>query len=195
MTKSNVREKILDAAFALFYKGGIHATGIDRVVEDAKVTRMTLYRHFPSKHELVLAVLNRRDQQWLDWFKGRVETLATTPQERLLAIYDALGEWFHQEDFYGCAFINAAAEFSEKEHPAHCISSNHIRAVRDYIYGLCLSSGGSEAEALSTRLSLIAEGAIVLAYVMGDRECGAAAKGAARLLLEAHGLKATSKGD
>ncbi len=192
MTKSNVREKILDAAFALFYKGGIHATGVDRVVEEAGVTRMTLYRHFPSKHELVLAVLNRRDQQWMDWFRSRIETLAATPQERLLAIYDALGEWFHQEDFYGCAFINAAAEFSEKEHPAHCIASNHVRAIRDYIYELGLSSGASGAEALSTHLSLIAEGAIVLAHVMGDRECGSQAKEAARVLLEAHGLRTTA---
>lgn len=179
------RERILNAAFALFYKGGFHATGVDRVVEAAGVTRMTLYKYFPSKEDLIIAVLERRNVQWMEWFKQRVEALAIEPKERLLAIYDALLEWFSEEDFCGCAFINAAAEFSSREHPAHRIAADHVHAIRAYIYELCLTSGVKEAQLLATQLTLLADGAIVVAYVGGDLQCATLAKEAARTLLEA----------
>ena len=127
-----MRERILDAAFGLFYQGGIHATGIDRVIEVSGVAKMTLYKYFPSKQDLVLAVLERRDLEWMAWFEQRVTTLAGAPNHRLLVLFDALSEWFHEESFSGCAFINACAEFAAPEHPAHQLAARHVNAVRDY---------------------------------------------------------------
>src|SRR5207253_10168423 len=103
--KVRARERILDAAYDLFSRRGIRAVGIDAIVEQSGVARMTLYRHFASKDALVLAFLERREQRWTkDWLQRAVEQRASDPRQRLLAIFDVFDDWFHQADFEGCAF-------------------------------------------------------------------------------------------
>src|SRR4051812_36941338 len=94
------RERILRTAYDLFSRDGIQATGVDRVIAEAPVAKMTLYRNFRSKEELALAVIRRREQLWTrDWLEGEVERRGGTPQARLLAIFDVFDEWFHRDDY------------------------------------------------------------------------------------------------
>src|SRR5689334_24112269 len=101
------RERILDAAYELFSRQGIQAVGVDAVISRSGVARQTLYRHFASKQDLVLAFLERREQEWTRrWLEEEVRTRATDPASRLLAIFDVFDEWFGRPDFEGCSFIN-----------------------------------------------------------------------------------------
>jgi AcrR family transcriptional regulator len=96
----SARERILDAAYELFSHRGIRAVGVNEVTERAGVATATLYRHFPSKDELVLAFLDVREQRWTkDLIEAGAMRRGSNPQERLLAIFDVLDEWFHRDDF------------------------------------------------------------------------------------------------
>src|SRR5882762_3400666 len=104
---AGARSRILDAAYDLFSRRGVRAVGIDAIITRSGVARMSLYRHFASKEELVLALLERRDEQWTKgWLLAEVERRATDPADRLLVAFDVLDEWFHRPDYEGCAFIN-----------------------------------------------------------------------------------------
>jgi AcrR family transcriptional regulator len=183
--RSAARERILDAASDLFYREGIRAAGVDTIVARAGVAKMTLYHHFPSKDELVVAFLSRRDERWRRWFEGAVERRAATPRERLLAVFDALEEWFASADFRGCAFINAAAEFPDAEHPARQVVLEHKRQVRAYLYRLATEAGLSDADALAHQLLILIEGAIVTAVIEGGAAAAQRARRAAAALLSA----------
>src|SRR4026209_2475406 len=105
------RERILATAYELFSRRGIRAVGIDEVIERAGVAKATLYRHFPSKDDLVLAFLERREQLWTrEWVEVEARRRGSTPEAQLLAIFDAFDEWFHANDFEGCSFINVLLE-------------------------------------------------------------------------------------
>ena len=109
--KPTARERILDTAYDLFSRRGIRAVGVDEVVERAGVAKATLYRHFPSKDDLVLAYLQLREQRWtFDWVEAEAQRRGATPEDQLLAIFDAFDEWFHQADFEACSFINVLLE-------------------------------------------------------------------------------------
>lgn len=159
------RERILRAAARLFYEQGFHSTGIDLIIAEAGVAKMSLYQHFRSKDELVGAFLARRDDFWCDWLAGRVEALAATPKARLPAVFDALGEWFCSDEFRGCAFINAAAEFSDAKHSARLISRQHKERVHAYLKGLGDAAKLARTSELAAQLSLLVEGAIVTAQI------------------------------
>ena len=88
------RERLVQTAVRLFYRHGFHATGIDRILNEAGVAKMTLYKHFRTKEELILAALRHRHEQWMKWFVTRTEQLTPDPRRRLLSAFDALGEWF-----------------------------------------------------------------------------------------------------
>jgi AcrR family transcriptional regulator len=112
------RERILITAYALFTTYGLSAVGVDWVVAEAGVAKSTLYRHFPSKDDLVVAVLDRRDLIWTQgWLRPEVERLASTPAGRLLAIFDALDAWFHRHDFEGCLLINSLLRVARSIQP------------------------------------------------------------------------------
>src|SRR3977135_4369289 len=110
-SSSVVREKVLDAAYGLFSRQGIRAVGVDAIIARAGVAKMTFYRHFPSKEDLVLAFLERREQLWTrEWLEKQIKQRATTPREQLIAIFDLFEEWFERDDFEGCPFISAMLE-------------------------------------------------------------------------------------
>src|SRR5215204_4223482 len=104
--KPDARERILDAAYELFSRRAIRDVGIDEVIERAGVAKATLYRHYPSKDDLVVAFLQRREQLWtLDWVEAEAKRRGSTPEEQLLAIFDAFDDWFRRDDFEACAFV------------------------------------------------------------------------------------------
>jgi AcrR family transcriptional regulator len=100
------RERVLATAYQLFSRHGTRAVGVDRIIAESGVAKMTLYRNFASKDELILAFLERREERWTRaWLQDTVERRAATPAQRLLTIFDVFGEWFARDDFEGCSFI------------------------------------------------------------------------------------------
>jgi len=195
MARPSKKEHLVETAVKLFGQNGFHATGIDKILQEAGVARMTLYKHFKSKDELILAALRRRDEQFRTWFKKAIEKTGGTPAQRLLASFDALGEWFAGRafggiPFSGCAFINAAAEFSETGHPVHQVAAEHKRLILEYLRLLASSAGARDPDGLAWSISLLHEGAIVTAQVSGDIHAARGAKDIARTLMLQHGVDA-----
>jgi AcrR family transcriptional regulator len=182
------RDHLVATALVLFNRDGFHATGIDKILAEAGVAKMTLYKHFKSKDELILAVLRRRDEEFRNWFMRAVEARAKTPRARLLAVFDAIAEWFDGRDFSGCMFINASAEFAEADDPIHGAAAEHKRLILGYLREQAEAAGADDASTLAMELMLLMEGAIVMAYVAGETDSAARAKAAARTLLKAAGL-------
>lgn len=181
------RDQLIDTALTVFAREGFHATGIDRIVAEAGVARMTLYNHFESKDALILAALRRRDERFRAWFVGAVEARAATPRDRLLAIFDVLADWFAAPDFTGCLFINAAAEYGAPDSAVHRAAAEHKALIRGVLRGWAVAAGARDPEALADGLALLKEGAIVARYVAGDRDAAARVRAAAAPLIAAAG--------
>ncbi|WAK00380.1 TetR/AcrR family transcriptional regulator [Methylobacter sp. YRD-M1] len=180
------RDRILQAASELFYNQGIKSTGVEAIATQAGSNKMTLYKHFPSKDDLVIAFLRKRDEDFRIWFVEQVDSRAGQPKDKLLAIFDVIGEWLEIPEFRGCAFINAAAEFPVESNPVHQVSAEFYDNFRSYISDLAEQCGIVSPESLALQLSLLVEGAIVSEQM--KRHSGAAdqAKWAARVLIESH---------
>ena len=178
------RDQIVDAALNLFYRYGFNATGIERVLGDADVARMTLYNHFKSKDELIVAVLRRRDERFRDWLVRYVEKSADNPRDRLLALFDGLGEWLAEESFRGCLFINAAAEFSGTSDSIQAVAAEHKRLIASFVRGLAVAAGAKNPDVLADRIALLSEGAIVCAHVQGDGAWARKARETAEVLID-----------
>jgi AcrR family transcriptional regulator len=177
------RERILDAASDLFYRQGIRAVGVDMVVSHAGVAKASLYHHFRTKDELAAAVLRRRDERWRRWLLEFVEASGTNPERRVLAVFDALRTWFASDEFRGCGFINAAAEFPVTEHPVRIAAREHKHAVLADLRELVAQAGVRDPKRLARRLFLLMEGAIVTAYIEDATWPAADAKAAAAVQL------------
>ena len=184
MPSPSKRDQIVDAALKLFYRDGFHATGVDKIIKQAGVSKKTLYSHFRTKDELILATLRRRDELFRNNMMRETERKASDPRKKLLAIFDFVTDWFHEKDFSGCMFINAAAEFANADDPSHLISAEHKRLVADYIRQQAELAGAKDPVALAHELNLLLEGAIVYAYVMGDKQAAARAKEMARVFID-----------
>jgi AcrR family transcriptional regulator len=178
------RERILDAAYELFSRHGIQAVGIDAVISRSGVARQTLYRHFASKQDLVLAFLERREQEWTRrWLEAEVRGRADDPGSRLLAIFDVFDEWFVRADFEGCSFINVMLEHSDPSDPLHRASVSYLAAIRRFIEGLAREAGIADAQDFARQWHILMKGSIVAAGE-GDREAAGRAKRIGALLLE-----------
>ena len=185
---SSKRDHLVETALSLFCRDGFHATGIDKILAEAGVAKMTLYKHFKSKDELILAVLRRRDEQFRNGFMRDVERAGGSPRLRLLAMFDVIGDWFKGRGFSGCTFINASAEFADKDDPIHAAAAEHQRLILAYIRRLADASGVDGAEQLARHLFLLIQGAIVAAFVMNDKDAARSAKKAAEILLDHAGV-------
>jgi AcrR family transcriptional regulator len=173
MARTDVRQNLLDAAAKLFYRHGLNGVGIDAILAEAGASSRSLYQHFGSKDGLAHAFLKRRDAQWRQWFRETVEAAGPAVETRLLAMFDALEEWFKRADYRGCAFINAAGEIADRDHALRRLAAAHKRALFD-------------AEELARELFLLIEGAIVAALVLSAPASARHAKRAAQRLILAH---------
>ena len=154
-------ERILRTASELFYEEGIRAVGVDTLVERAGVAKMSLYKNFGSKDELVASYLRARDERWREWLEDEVERRADSPKGKLLAVFDASGEWMGRESPRGCAFINAFAEIADPAHPARKVVEEQKGWMRGYLAKLTAEAGAEDPEELAERLFVLTEGAIV----------------------------------
>jgi AcrR family transcriptional regulator len=181
---SDVRERILDAAYDLFSRHGVRGVGIDAVIERSGVARMTLYRHFSSKETLALAFLQRREQKWSrDWLQELVEGRTSDPVGRLLGIFDAFDEWFQQDTFEGCAFISVLLETAGTGGPLCQASIECLARVRTFLAGLATEAGIPNPHDFAREWHILMKGCIVAAGE-GDRGAARRARGIGEVLLK-----------
>ncbi|MEX0305594.1 MAG: TetR/AcrR family transcriptional regulator [Leisingera sp.] len=161
--RPNKRAELIRKSLDLFYRNGFHATGMDLVAAETGVSKTSIYKHFRSKEELILAVLRLRDEDFRNWLYRRLEELADTPRGQLEALFDALEEWFEQLGFQGCMFIKASAEYQSDKDPINVQSAEHKRLLQAHFAALAAKAGAHDAAGLARQLMVLKEGAIVLA--------------------------------
>jgi AcrR family transcriptional regulator len=178
------RERILEAAYALFSRHGVSAVGVDRIVAHADVAKATLYHHFPSKDALIIAFLDLREQRWTrDWLQGEAERRASRPQERALAVFDALDEWFRRPDYEGCSFLNTLLEVSDQRSAVYKHAVQRLAVVRELLESYAAQAAVSDPLETSYQLQIVLMGAIVSAG-RGDLDAARRARAIAVSLLE-----------
>jgi AcrR family transcriptional regulator len=183
--RPGARERILAAAYELFASRGIRDVGVDEVIGRAGVAKASLYRHFRSKDDLVIAFLEMREERWtLEWVEAEARRRGTTPEEQLLAIFGLFDEWFHRQDFEACSFINVLLEMGPT-HPAGKASVQHLANIRSIVRKLAEESGLSDPDSFARSWHILMKGSIVSA-AEGDAEAARRARSMARLLIEQH---------
>jgi AcrR family transcriptional regulator len=176
-------QQLAATALDLFLLNGFSNTGIDKILHTSGVAKMTLYKHFRSKCDLIISILQQRDEEFFEWFQ--LETSKTAnPKQRLLALFDVRDELIQRPDFSGCIFIRAAAEFPQLDHPVHKTAAQTKLRMYEYIVSLCEDAGASDPKELAHQLLLLIEGATVLAHVTGWRTTAKSARAAAVVLLK-----------
>jgi AcrR family transcriptional regulator len=179
------RERVLQTAAELFYERGFHAVGVDLIIERAGVAKTTLYRHFPSKDDLIVAYLDDANTRFWSWFDGAVDTDAP-PREQLVGLFEAAAKLATSPACLGCTFQVAAAEFPESGHPGHATALSHKQAVRTRLSDLAAAAGAPEPTALADGLLLLMDGAFAAARMYGRSSPAARVATAARTLIDAH---------
>ncbi|THV41202.1 TetR/AcrR family transcriptional regulator [Glycomyces buryatensis] len=188
--------RVLDTASELFYHQGINSVGVDRIAAEAGVTKKTIYDRFGSKDNLVMAYLRARDVRWRVVVERHIDA-APDPRGAVLAVFDSLTEWRATEGDRGCAMINARAEISGPDHPAHALAADQKRWLMGRFAELIESAGllevGSETEVkaevkaeiqdTALELLLLHEGAVVMSDVGQFGNAVAIARKAAGRLL------------
>lgn len=183
-TSSPKRDHLMATAWRLFYRDGLRVVGIDTILAEAGVAKMTLYNHFASKEELIIAILEKRDLEFRASLMARVEAAATDPAQRLLAVFDWHEAWFGTEDFKGCIFIRAVSEYPDPAHPIHQTAWRHKIAVKTLLADLAATAGAPNPDAFAETLSLLIDGAIVTAHATQSTAPARSARATAAALLQ-----------
>jgi AcrR family transcriptional regulator len=188
--RGTARDRILDTAYELFSRYGTRGVGVDRIIAECGIAKMTLYRNFASKDDLILAFLERRDERWTRaWLQAEAERRGTTPAERLLAIFETFEGWFAEESFEGCSFINVMLEVADHAHPVRQASVQHLATIRAYVRGLAEEAGVADADGFAHQWHILMKGCIVAA-AEGDLQAASRARQMGELVLAHHGAAA-----
>jgi len=180
-----VRERILTVAYELFARRGVRGVGVNELISRSGVAKASFYRHFASKDELVLAFLERRDQQWtVDAIISEARRKGDDPEEQLLAIFDVFAEWFARDDFEACSFINILLEMGP-EHPLGQASIDYLAKIRGHVQQLAEEAGLHDTENFSRSWHILMKGSIVSA-VEGDLAAAGRARQLAGWLIDHH---------
>lgn len=189
------KEHLLQTALKLFNQHGFHATGIDKVQAESGVSKTTMYKYFKTKDELIRAVLEMRHEQFGKWFTGRVikisrERYPDHAYGKLMAMFDAVGEWIHSDTFFGCNFINASAEFSDLRHPIHRYAAQHKLELSEYIRSCIPGLSEVDGNEIAKEILLLLDGAIVSAHTTGLKDSAERAQRMMLLILQNSTAKA-----
>lgn len=180
-----VRERILETAQRLFYRDGFRAVGIDTIIAEAGVAKMSLYRHFPSKDDLIAAYLEESNRQFWHWIDGATADVQD-PAERLITMFAAIEKLATSPQCLGCTFQGTAAEFPDRDHPGHQVARAHKENVRDRFADLARQAGLGAPDRLANQLLLLMDGAWVAARMFGPQNPAAGLADTARTLVDAH---------
>lgn len=190
MATTSTRQHLLDTAMRLICGHERQAISINKILTEAGVARMTFYKHFESKHDLMCAVQRQCEEDFYDWFRNAVNVRAPGPRDRLLVMFDVLDNWF-KDDAFGrtqfstWAYINGCGSSSDMSGPVRKVVAEHRRLLLDYVTDLATEAGARDAERLAKELMLLVEGAIVTAHVNGDSHSAQCAKRVAGQLVNA----------
>jgi AcrR family transcriptional regulator len=178
------RDELIQKALQTFYRNGFHATGMDMLASETGISKTSMYKHFRAKEDLILAVLRLRDEHFRNWLYRRMEELADTPRGQLIAMFDALEEWFDEPGYRGCLFIKASSEYQDSSHPIHMQSADHKQKLESHIIELARKAEMRNPAELARQLLLLKEGAIVTAHLGHTDKPAQTAKAAAIALVE-----------
>jgi AcrR family transcriptional regulator len=188
--KESGRERVSRAAYDLFSRDGTATVGVDAIIARAGTAKMTLYRNFPSKTDLILDFLQRRERVWTeDWLQAESSRRGSTPAGQLLAIFDVFGEWFARADFEGCSFLTVMLESAHRDDAVHQASVQHLANIRHYLKGLAAAAGIENTDSFARQWHILMKGSIMAAHE-GDTLAAARAREVGVVLLHAHGIDA-----
>ena len=180
----SARERILETADELFYREGIHAVGIDTIIEKSGVAKMSLYRSFASKDDLVSAYLQSRSQRYWQWWDGIMARNTNEPRRQLRDLFEAIAVRARRPEFRGCPLLKAAAEFPEEGCRARVVALAHKQELRKRLLKLCRTIGAHQPDVLSNQLLMLIEGAYSTAGILGKRDAVKATAKAAEALID-----------
>jgi AcrR family transcriptional regulator len=179
----DAKNRILDTASKLFYEDGIQNVGIDRIVKESSVAKMTLYKYFNSKNELIASFLDYAHDKWRVWFLESLEEHNKRCQNRIQAYFLALHDWVNLDDFRGCPFINSVVELAQNTHPGAKIAQDHRAYIRDYLSEQIRLEGVKFDSKLAEKLLILMDGAIIGA-LMGKKDAAMLAGDVALTLMQ-----------
>jgi AcrR family transcriptional regulator len=179
------RDRILNTAFRLFYAHGLRAVGVDTIIAESGVAKATLYKHFPTKEDLIVAYLDKVDAVWTGQLHAAAEAAGPQPADQLVGLFDALGSACRRDGYRGCAFINAAAEATPGT-AAHNRTITHKRAVLAWVTGLAVAAEVADPEVVARSLTLLLDGGLASGALDADPQAAIVARStAARLVQDA----------
>jgi len=184
MKRAHIRDHLIDVAAAQFNRFGYRAVGVDQVIAEAGIAKATLYRHFKSKEDLIVAVLRRFDERYREDMRRAVDALGPDPKPKLLATFDFLENWFEDKAFYGCPFMCAAGEYCERSSVIFQEVVMHKRLVAAYLEELARAAEIDDPRWISEEVNLLHEGATAVAHITGDSRAARKAKSIAGHLIE-----------
>jgi AcrR family transcriptional regulator len=187
----SARERLLETADELFYREGIRAVGVDRIIAESDVAKASLYAHFASKDELIEAYLEGRSARWRSHVEAELAAIED-PTTRLLRVFDLLAASIRAPGFRGCPFIKASSEFPEPDHPARMVTDRHRAWLRRLFLHEATTAGARDPQPLARALLLLYDGALVTGELDSARTAGVSVRSAARELIE-HAIVATPR--
>ena len=162
-----IHDHILEVASDLFYEHGINNVGISRIIADAGVAKMTLYSHFDSKEALVIAYLENRSREWVDWYKRQLYKMPLTPMDRLLSSFDVLDTWFKSKRYRGCLVANAIIELADHLHPVHEVKREYYASIKTMYLTLAGEADLRDSEYVAEQLFVLLREAMIAPYLDG----------------------------
>ena len=165
--KAAPKDKLFQTAARLFYQHGYRAIGVDTISAESGIGKMTLYRHYPSKDDLIVAFLRQSDEDFWGYFEQSTQD-APTAREKLQAFFVALQEYVVSPACYGCPFLNVATEYPETDYAGHQVALEHKQAVRARFNQLAKQANARQPKALANALFLLMDGAYMAARMFGS---------------------------
>lgn len=185
-TAMGARERIDRTAYRLFSRDGIRGVGVDTICAESGVAKMTLYRHYPTKSDLALSFLRQRSALFSHPWQDDVKRRTSSPKGRLLAVFDALYDWFRSKDYVGCPVVKALLETNDLRDPVRKGTLGYFAELRAFLLELAEEAGLPDAEDTADQWMILIKGAVVVACA-GDRRAALRAKQMAAALLPGKG--------
>lgn len=184
--KPSAREQILETATKLFYQSGFRAVGIDTIIAESGVAKMTLYKHFPSKDDLIVAYLNRSNEAFWTWCEDVIKPFEDNPRKQLETIFEGVAKLASSPQCMGCTFTGAAGEFPDLSHPGHKAALEHKRQVLAKLKELAKAAKLRQPQAVAEQLLMLMDGAWNAARMFGPNSHAKQVAEAAKTIIAAY---------